>query len=368
MALRRFGRRFNFAAYLCPRMTEPDTLTEHIRRAKRERRIKVREYVRRGQYSEDVGFTQYEEYIRDAEYAEYDGYTWNEEHTPDEENAQYEEHTQNEEYAQGEEHTQDGVDTHHEEYTRDEEQNENTLRVPTDVEEGGGEEGETMFKGTYGWYTIENDDEKDVERGLLTPQAVPMVRKRKALTCTRAEALDMYQPIREKFEASHGTADVRMEVRNNLTKQLVRVLPPYEKKLLKRNAEFHRARDVIRWFRGVDLAEDLQEFSWETTYRVPRLTPKQIDDTWEDLHHLAYHSTLYLVSRMELRTTVLKMLFDEQTRRIKELEEELELKNWGQVDAVEAEEDLGAPSEKSAKNGMRSLVKEFIKRGICHRG
>lgn len=354
---------------------EPDTLTEHIKRAKREKRIQVREYVRRGEYSEDVGYTQYEEYIRDAEYAEHDGYTRNEEHTqhekhtPDEENTQYEKRYQDEEHIQDEEHTQDGVNTHHEESTRDEEQNENTLRVSTDGEEGGGEgEEETIFTGRYGWYTLENIDEKDVERGLLTPQAVPMVRKRKVLTCTRAEALEMYQPIREKFEASYGTADVRMEVRNNFTEQLVRVLPPFEKRLLKQNAEFHGARDVVRWFRDVDLEEDLQEFSWETSYRVPRLTPKQIDDTWEDLHHLAYHSTLYLVSRMELRTTVLKMLFDEQTKRIQELEEELELKNWGEADAVEVEEDLESFSIKSAKHGMRTLMKEFVKMTMCLRG
>ncbi|KAK4063999.1 uncharacterized protein Triagg1_9327 [Trichoderma aggressivum f. europaeum] len=350
MAPGRFGRRFNFAASLCPRMTEPDTLTEHIR-------IKVGEHVRRGDYSEVAGYTQYEEYN------EHDGYT------PGEENTQYEQHTHDEEY------TQDGVNTRHEEYTRDEEQNENNIRVPTDGPDDGegggrgrGREQEAVFKGAYGWYTIGNEDEKDVERGLLTPQAVPMVEKRKVLTCTRAEALEMYQPIEEKFKASYGTADVRMEVRHNFTEQLVRVLPPFEKKMVKMNAEFHGAKDVIRWFRNVDIDDDLKEYSWETTYRVPRLTPKQIDDTWEDLHHLAYHSSVYLMSRMELRTSVLKMLFDEQTKRIQELEEELEWKNSVEFGVVELREDLETLSEKSAKRGKRSLVKDFVKKVFCHRG
>ncbi|KKO98949.1 hypothetical protein THAR02_08939 [Trichoderma harzianum] len=228
-----------------------------------------------------------------------------------------------------------------------------------------GEEEEYIFEGTYGRYIAWKNVDKDVEHGLRAPQAVPIVIKRKVLTWTRPEALQMYHSIKEELEASHETADVLRDVRNNFTKQLVKVLPPYQKKLLKKNAEFHGDMDVVEWFEDVDLEEDLQEFSWEETYRLPILTPEQIHDAWEDLDHLAWHSPMYMASRMEVRTSVLRMLFDEQTRRIEELEEELERKNA----EAEVEEEFETPGEKSSiRQGMRSLVKGFMKRVICHRG
>lgn len=359
MTPQRFRRRFDLAAYPFPRPVAPDPLTEHVRRAKRQQRPSVRESVCRGVYYRDQEYTHYEEYIGDAEYTQDEGCTQDEQDIQDGKNTQVEEYTGVDEYT--------GVERH----TGDEEQNEKNPHDPSDGEDDDDkEEEENFFQGTYGQYTVWNNDDKKVERGLRAPQAVPMVTKRKVLTCTRAEALEMYHSIEELFEERYGCANVPREIRDNFTK-LVRVLPPHKKKRLKWEVDFHGILDVVKWFKDVDMKEDLQELSWEETYQLPSLTPEQIHDTWEDLDHLAFHSPMYMANRMEARTSVLRMLFDEQTRRIKELEKELERKQELERKIAEAElkEVLETLSEKSTvRQGMRSRVKEFVKRVFCRRG
>ncbi|KAL6797059.1 hypothetical protein J3E68DRAFT_450072 [Trichoderma sp. SZMC 28012] len=359
MAPQRFRRRCDLAAYPFPCPVAPDTLTEHIRRARRQQHSSVRESVRRGVYSRDQEYTQYEEYIGDAEYTQDEGCTQDEKDIQEGKNTQVEEYTGVDQYTGDERHT------------GDEEQNEKNRHDPRDGEDDDDkEEEEKFFQGTYGQYRVWNNDDKKVERGLRAPQAVPMVTKRKVLTCTRAEALEMYHSIEELFEERYGCAAVPREIRDNFTK-LVRVLPPHKKKRLKWEVDFHGIMDVVKWFKDVDLKEDLQELSWEETYQLPSLTPEQIHDTWEDLDHLAFHSSMYMASRMEARTGVLRMLFNEQTRRIKELEKELERKNLVVIGLAEAgvREALETLSNKATiRQGMRSRVKGFVKRVFCHRG
>ncbi|KAL7910016.1 hypothetical protein GGI35DRAFT_492792 [Trichoderma velutinum] len=338
MAPRRDKRQFNLAASLRPRVTTPDTLTGYI------------ESIKYAQYTGYEDYTTGEEYTEDGENTTHDENTQHEEYILHEEYTQYEEYSQYEEYTEGEEHVQDG------------EQNENTRQ---DLRNGEALEGH-IFRGKYGWYTIRTDEEADIERGLLTPQAVLM--KRKMRTFTRAEALELYQPIAEKFRGSYGTANVQLEVRDAFTEETVRVLPPHEKKLLLVNAKFHGDKKIARWFRDDKEKEDLQEIAVEEEHEVPCLAPKQVEDTWEDLHYLAFNSTVYLQSRLELRTTVLKMLFDEQAKRIRELEEELNLKNATVETGVDEAAGGGLEiSKTSVRHGMKYSIKAFVKRAFCHR-
>ncbi|KAL7948285.1 hypothetical protein V8C42DRAFT_362878 [Trichoderma barbatum] len=272
------------------------------------------------------------EAAENAEYAAHEGGFEPEEDFKDE----YAEHTESSDYdAEGVEYEESDEDVEHDE---DEEYTEHEVcpecEEYAEYEESGHAENDnhgSLEEDTppgepqFGWYKIRNEEEANIERLLRAPNDLPMVWRYETHTITRGEALKKLQPIVDKFNKSCGTASIMNDVRRIFTRRTIKVLPLHEKRILEINAASTGDTEIVEWLQ--EAKQDLLEHSWWEKHAMPRLTRQQADDMWRDLSHLAFHSPLYLTSRLDPRIVALKAVFEAQERRIQFLEQRLRKKN-----------------------------------------
>ncbi|EHK18765.1 uncharacterized protein TRIVIDRAFT_66801 [Trichoderma virens Gv29-8] len=210
-------------------------------------------------------------------------------------------------------------------------------------------------------YNLRIRIEEDVEAYLRAPNPIPLVWKHEDCAFTRDEAMKMFRPIAEKFHASYATANVTAQVRRIFTRETVRVLPPWEKKLLKMNAELHGAADIVEWFQEAE--GDLLGIRSRRAHRVAHLTAEEAERVWEDLYDLSWHSRLDFAKLLEPRITVVKTLFDDQKRRIQELEQQLLMRNSA-METADGDGDVAGRSPTQPRKTKLSIVMTFLKRMI----